>query len=211
MPTTALGVWTPDGNDGVDFTIDLAAMAISIDSAILLSATRIIGTNEQRLALTAPALRDGLQFFATDTGLEWIYTSGSWRRAGVRVARYTWISNGIPDASLIANAAMTLDTTRTTDASIAPVTTGSAVRLQAGVYSFSYGLGSTRAMTGRAFLEIASSVPGPYRSNIMVGEDSGVLSGTFSLAAQTDVTFRFLLVTGGSANTTGSLLIAKLS
>ena len=78
MPTTPLGVWTPDDGDDWDLTIDLAAMAISIDAALIAGATRVIGTDAERIAATAPLLRNGLEFYATDTGIEWRYTSGAW-------------------------------------------------------------------------------------------------------------------------------------
>lgn len=34
MPVTPLGIYSPDGTDGYDLTVDLAAMATSIDGAI---------------------------------------------------------------------------------------------------------------------------------------------------------------------------------
>ena len=82
MPTTGLGIVTPDGSDGFDLTIDLAAMAISIDSAILAHAGRIIGTDAQRIALSGPALKNGLEWYSTDTNLGWLRASGTWRVTG---------------------------------------------------------------------------------------------------------------------------------
>lgn len=34
MPTTPGGIWTPDDNDDWDLTVDLAAMAVSIDDSV---------------------------------------------------------------------------------------------------------------------------------------------------------------------------------
>lgn len=86
MPTTPLGVWTPDDSDDWDLTVDLAAMAVSIDSAIdnginAIPKNYMIGTNAERLALSGGALFTGLKFYTTDTKVEWIYSNSAWRLA----------------------------------------------------------------------------------------------------------------------------------
>lgn len=41
----------------------------------------IEGTNVERLALAPPVLRDGLQFYATDTKVQWRREDGDWRES----------------------------------------------------------------------------------------------------------------------------------
>lgn len=95
MPTTSLGVWTPGDTDDWDLTIDLAAMALSVDEAITMNASRIIGTDAQRLSASAPSLREGLQFYTTDTNREWFYDGSAWKPDGT-----SGHHNGNPGASL---------------------------------------------------------------------------------------------------------------
>ena len=78
MPTTPLGIWTPDDSDDWDLTVDLAANAISVDDAITDAFDGVryfVGTNANRLAHT-PASGD--HWRTTDTNLDWVYRSGGW-------------------------------------------------------------------------------------------------------------------------------------
>lgn len=84
MPTTPRGIWTPTDGDDWDLITDLAAFAVSVDTAIgaalsgLPLPTRYIGTDAERSALTAPNLRNGIEFQTTDTNLIWYRVSGAW-------------------------------------------------------------------------------------------------------------------------------------
>ena len=82
MPITPnFSLWSPDDSDDWDLTIDLAAMAISIDAAITSATTSLIGTDAQRIALASPQKKAGLRWFSSDTGREWVSTSsatGAW-------------------------------------------------------------------------------------------------------------------------------------
>lgn len=87
MPTTPGGRFSPGDSDDWDLTTDLAAMQVSNESATTTQiATAIaaipatpqnyrIGTNAQRLALSGANLYRGLRFLATDTSIEWEYTT----------------------------------------------------------------------------------------------------------------------------------------
>lgn len=84
MPTTPLGIWTPDDSDDWDLTVDLAAMAVSIDSAIdnginAIPKNYLVGTNAERLALSGSDLFEGLRVWTTDTKILWLYTNGAWK------------------------------------------------------------------------------------------------------------------------------------
>lgn len=84
MPTTPRGIWTPSDSDDFDIITDMAATAVSVDDAITAAMAgvplpaRYIGTDAQRLAMTAPNLRNGIEFQTTDTNLVWQRSAGIW-------------------------------------------------------------------------------------------------------------------------------------
>lgn len=84
MPTTPRGIWTPGDSDDWDLVTDLAAFAVSVDTAIGAVAatvplpTRYLGLDAARIALAAPDLRNGIEFQTTDTNLVWTRRSGAW-------------------------------------------------------------------------------------------------------------------------------------
>lgn len=115
MPTTPRGVWTPDDSDDWDLTTDLAAMAVSIDTAITTVAnliplqTRFVGTEADRAALAAPNLRNGISFQTTDSNLVWLRQSGAWRIAsGTVLASATSVTTATGTNALIASVISTV-------------------------------------------------------------------------------------------------------
>lgn len=87
MPTTPRGIWTPADSDDFDIVTDMAATAVSVDDAITAGLAgiprpwRYSGTEAQRAALTAPDLRNGIEFQTTDSNLVYLRTAGAWRIA----------------------------------------------------------------------------------------------------------------------------------
>ena len=83
MPITPnFPLWSPDDSDDWDLTIDLAAMQVSVDSALSVIERAPLSldmTNAERLAIIAPQLRRGLVVYATDTKIEWRYDGSAWR------------------------------------------------------------------------------------------------------------------------------------
>lgn len=79
MPTTPLGIWTPDDSDDWDLTVDLAASALSTDAAIS-TATAAIPQNALRGLYSAiPAFgQEGRTYYATDTNILWFDTGSAW-------------------------------------------------------------------------------------------------------------------------------------
>lgn len=86
MATTSPdNIWTPDSGDDYALTVDLAAMADTVQGSLNgLRSERIArsGTDAERLALVPPDLRDGLQWFSTDTGVQWRRVGGEWVSQG---------------------------------------------------------------------------------------------------------------------------------
>ena len=83
MPTSAGGIITPNDGDGYDLTVDLAAMANSIDSAIANNGPLRKGTVAQRTSTTG--LADGTLWQDTD-GIKMIWrwdstVAGNWAPA----------------------------------------------------------------------------------------------------------------------------------
>ena len=58
--------------------IDDWAETVDAKLATVDSPVAIEGTNVERLSLAPPVLRDGLQFFATDTKIQWYRVDGDW-------------------------------------------------------------------------------------------------------------------------------------
>ena len=78
MPITPnFSLWSPDDSDDWDLTIDLAAMQVSVDSALnsVPKSASIFGTDAQRLALPR---KKGQLFYATDTNIRWRDDGVTW-------------------------------------------------------------------------------------------------------------------------------------
>lgn len=82
MATTSPdNLWTPDSGDDYALTVDLAAFADTVQDALTAirnGAQRLIGLDSVRTALTAPALKEGLEFYSTDTNIQWTYDGSAW-------------------------------------------------------------------------------------------------------------------------------------
>ena len=77
MATTGNGVWTPDASSNYNLVTDLAAMAASIDTALVKSANAYKGTAAQREAFTAAP--DGTLWSDTNgTRRLWMRQAGAW-------------------------------------------------------------------------------------------------------------------------------------
>jgi hypothetical protein len=69
------------GNAITPLATHFANLANSVDAAFVSYANgreRRIGTDAQRAALTAPNLKDGLQWYSTDTDRVWLYEGTTW-------------------------------------------------------------------------------------------------------------------------------------
>lgn len=81
MATTSPdNLWSPDGTDDYDFTIDAAAMQGSVQAALTSIRSRVryfVGTNAARIAATAV---EGDIWYANDTNIEWFYNGSAWVR-----------------------------------------------------------------------------------------------------------------------------------
>jgi hypothetical protein len=87
MATTSRGIPLADGDTIVNpIQSPLNAMANALDAALGNLVTELgpsigwrrVGTNADRLALAAPALARGVQFYCTDTDREWEYSGSAW-------------------------------------------------------------------------------------------------------------------------------------
>lgn len=76
--TSPDNIWTPDAGDDYALTVDLAAMADTVQDALNTVKTYRVGTNAERIALTGADLFEGLSFYATDTNALWRYNGTAW-------------------------------------------------------------------------------------------------------------------------------------
>jgi len=79
MPTTPRGIWSPNDGDDFDIITDLAAMGVSIDTAI----GAVAGTIQFRTGTTANrpavgAVTKGYLYYATDTNVLWQHNGTAW-------------------------------------------------------------------------------------------------------------------------------------
>lgn len=80
MATTSPdAIWSPDSGDDYALTVDLAAMADTVQDALDSVKTYRVGTDAERLALSGANLFNGLRWHSTDTREDWIYSLGSWQ------------------------------------------------------------------------------------------------------------------------------------
>lgn len=86
-------IWTPDSGDDYALTVDLGAMADTVQDALNTVKTYRVGTDAQRTALSGAALFEGLKFYANDTNLEWVYDGSSWKLTPAYLGRVTQTSN----------------------------------------------------------------------------------------------------------------------
>lgn len=102
MATTSPdNIWTPDSGDDYALTVDLAAMADTVQDALTARPVNYrVLTNAQRLALTGPALFEGLTVWTSDTKIEWLYTGGAWvdQTRGLTVVRPASVVGGTVQA-----------------------------------------------------------------------------------------------------------------
>lgn len=113
MPTTARGIWTPADTDDWDLTVDLAATAVSVNTAIdnLRLPGHYVGTNAQRIALAAPDLREGITWRTTDTDLTWEYNGTAWLiAAGQLLATNYWTGANVTTAGAVLGGTVTTPT-----------------------------------------------------------------------------------------------------
>lgn len=79
MATTSPdNIWSPDSGDDYALTVDLAAMADTVQDALNTVKTYRPLTNTERLALTGGDLFEGLIVYTTDTNALWKYDGSAW-------------------------------------------------------------------------------------------------------------------------------------
>lgn len=78
MPTPNFNLPLYGPGDTAELDTLLNGQSSAIDTALLASEGRIVGTSTQRLALVAPRLKEGLRFYETNTNREWFYDGTNW-------------------------------------------------------------------------------------------------------------------------------------
>lgn len=71
-------VYPTTANQITPLATHFSNLASSVESALASSTGRIIGTNSARTALAAPQLKEGLDYYTTDTKREWSYDGTNW-------------------------------------------------------------------------------------------------------------------------------------
>lgn len=83
MATTSPdNIWSPDSGDDYALTVDLAAMADTVQDALNTVKTYTPLTDAERLALSGTDLFEGRIVYATDTNAMWMYNGSSWALFG---------------------------------------------------------------------------------------------------------------------------------
>lgn len=76
--TSPDNIFSPDAGSSYALTTDLAAMAGSMQTALIKRSWYYLGTDAQRLALSGAELRNGIIFEDISTGEIWQYRAGAW-------------------------------------------------------------------------------------------------------------------------------------
>lgn len=96
MATTSPdNIWTPDSGDDYALTVDLAAMADTVQDAITANKFDLVGLDSARPANGSPGLVDGMTWYSTDTGITWRYSGTSWSIEFRPLSPYTPTVTGI--------------------------------------------------------------------------------------------------------------------
>lgn len=113
MATTSPdNIWTPDSGDDYALTVDLAAMADTVQDAITANKFALVGLDSERPANGSPGLVEGMTWYSTDTQVEWRYQSTQWVRSinlGVPYGRL-WRDSGQAVADTGGNVQITYPT-----------------------------------------------------------------------------------------------------
>lgn len=143
-PTTASQV-TPLANVFATMASSVDTALGNLDTALSAGANHYTGTNAARIALTAPALHEGIMWYATDTNLIWVYRDTTWKVLGGRpivgrVIKNTGQSSSVSPAVITWNSSSAIINTDSF------YSTGSNTRLTipyAGLYRVGFTLKST--------------------------------------------------------------------
>lgn len=152
--------------------------------------------------------REGLNGYATSTGISYKYKSGAWV-IPARFATWTYTRPSSADATIYEDGTLTAVSGETTNGGFATSVTGSKVTLMPGVYVAVFAVSVGAAVSGRTFLEVAAGAR-VIRNNPVNGEDQVSVTAQFMLAASTQVSFKVYKQTGGSSTLGGHLTIQKV-
>lgn len=183
MATTSPdNIWTPDSGDDYALTVDLAAMADTVQDAI----TDVRGdisyradlTNAQRLALSGADLYEGLTVRTTDTRREWLYSGSTW--LAVDTGSYLMYPSSLFGATI------------GSDATILPTAGGTAMVIS-GVFSprfrsYEVEFGLTMSTSAAGIGLRLSTAGAPNETNNYIGQRIAA-SGTSLTASSSTQTF----------------------
>jgi hypothetical protein len=93
--TSPDNIWTPDAGDDYALTVDLAAMADTVQDAITANNNDLRGLDANRPANGAPGLTAGMTWYSTDTGITWRYNGSAWAIEFRPLSAYTPTVTGI--------------------------------------------------------------------------------------------------------------------
>lgn len=210
MATTSPdNIWSPDSGDDYALTVDLAAMADTVQDAITSVRSSVSYrsdlTDAQRLALSGGSLTEGLTVRTTDTKRTWIYTSGAWISADTGMYLITPTSGNLLNASVASDGTINLSgaagawceirnvfTTRFRNYLVLYTISGSAT--SAGLMQFmtnssrdtsaSYGNARAYITSGGAYTPAYNS--GETSGRLIAVNTSGSMSGKLAISDPTD-------------------------
>lgn len=161
MATTSPdNIYSPDLSNPWLQTVDLAAMADSVQDAlnnVRGGQAYQVGTDAERLALSGSGLFKGLIFYTTDTDLEWRYDGSAWGRTDTGDIALT-LNGGWSNTSGVAS-----------------------VRARSGYASLNGRLATSAGATANAFVLPPGTRPSSTRVTLVsVGGTSGVQAVTIS-------------------------------
>lgn len=96
MPTANFNLPIYTATDTAALDTLLNGQSNAIDAALLATEGRTIGTDAARTALIAPRRKEGLEWYANDTNIEWKYDGSNWvtNEGGLYLIRPTSVAGG---------------------------------------------------------------------------------------------------------------------
>lgn len=191
MATTSPdNIWTPDSGDDYALTVDLAAMADTVQDALTaVPRNYLVGTNAQRLALSGGGLFEGLRFFATDTDVEWLYDGAAWIQVGSLGTAFTPTWTAASSAPSLGNGTLVGRYSYISRKRVALryfLTFGSTTSGGAGIWSFSLPSGMVAQTSGEQGIACKAYLAGlghNYSGIAMISGGGTTLAPNFPVSA----------------------------
>lgn len=218
MPTAVFNLPIYTGTDTAALDTLLNGQSNALETALLANVWRFTGLDAARTTLTAPRLKEGIEWYSTDTNTEWVYDGTRWLlKFGVE--SFTWsranVDNTPQYPQLVDDAANTTDSGLASFQRVSgadPDGVGGVKIAYPGNYHISVGLSLAAAATGRSFIQIGADADiHRMRASVFSGEDYLAVTQVYRTTTVDQVVpIWFYKQNGNLSGNTGRVLVRRL-